>query len=383
MVSAVTDPKLLAQLNASGPVTDPELLAQLNGRRRTDPKPEETYDPKAGMNWAEKALVGAGAGFDRTLRGVTGLLEPILPQEFADANARGAEDAKVYRQHHPGGAATAGEIAGDVALSAIPVAGISAKVAPLLSKALGRFAPAAADITTNAAYGGATAPDGERALAATLGGAGAAGAKVLTKALAGATPGVGAQHLLDSGIQPTFGQVVGETGGRVGRGIRNLEAAGEVLPLAGHMFSGNRERALQQFREAMLPEAKDLGIRHVDAFTPKEMIRSAHLQGEPVPKLAEIAERVMGSKSTEPTARQTLEGGAILGSLGMLAFKPTATALGAATGYALPVTQRALTGQTAIQKAVKDFALLHPEVAHLGEQAILQIMRASATQGAR
>ena len=368
--------------------TKEQLRAKLRGRFGTgtpvdkaaiDKDMQRMADPKAGMSWGEGALVSAGAATDRAIRGLTGLVQGVLPREFAEGNARGAEDAKLYQANKPEGA-TAGEIGADIALSAIPVAGVAGKLTPLLAKALGRLAPAAADIGTNAAWAAGTNPE-NRGLSAALGGAGAGGGRVLTRTLQGAKPGVGAQHLIDSGIQPTFGQVVGETGGAVGRGVRGAESSLEHLPFVGKSLTNNRAASREAFQNVMQPEAKMLPLA-LD-YSPKEMIKASQRIGEPVPKLAQIAEDVMGSEALHSGIRSSLGGGAALAAAGMYMPKVAIPAAIATKIYSLPVTQRFLTGQTTPQKAVEGLLLQHPELARFGREALEQTLRAMATQGAQ
>lgn len=384
MVPPVTDAKLLAQLNASGPVTDPALLAQLNGRRSTDKPASAKIDPAEGMSWGEGALVGAGAAVDRTMRGLSGLIrsgvEAIGGKFDEPRDTAGAEDAVLYQANKPRGA-TFGEIGADVAMSALPVAKLAkALAASRALKLTGSAAPVLADVAANTGYAAATNPE-NRGLAAALGAGGAAGAHSVLKLARGATPGPKAQHLIDSGIQPTFGQVVGETSGMIGRGVRSAEAALEHLPFVGGMITKNRAAQRDAFQNVTSTEARQLPLA-LD-YSPREMIKASQRIGEPVPRIAQVAEDVMGSLPTEPHLRTSLGGAAALAGAGMYMPKVTIPAALGVTAYALPTTQRALTGQTVPQKAIRDFVLLHPELAHLSHEAIVQIMRSVSTQGAQ
>lgn len=230
--------------------------------------PPERVHPSEGMPWYEKALVGAGAATARALEGVGSLL-PAWKDDPRLAQLR--EDRKVYEANHPGGWATAGEIGADVAMSAIPVAKAAA-----LPRALGvtsKLAAPAADIAANAAYAAATAPE-NRGSAAAMGGAGAAGGQVLTRALARAARPAGelgsqAQALVDAGVQPTFGQSMREGGSLAGRAIGRAEDAMTSIPVAGSMLQRRRAEALEAFqaatrRDALPPGAPAEAAKSVD-----------------------------------------------------------------------------------------------------------------------
>tara|TARA_R110000868_G_scaffold5782_1_gene33924 strand:+ start:6238 stop:7401 length:1164 start_codon:yes stop_codon:yes gene_type:complete len=369
--------------------TQAQLRAKLKGRFGTGaPTPE--FDMEAerkkerqklndSMSWGEGALVGAGAATERAIRGVTKLLSPVLPQEFSDWTARGDEDAKLYKENRPRGAG-AGEIGADIAMSAIPVAKLSKALAAAGALAhAGRAAPALGDVAANAGWAAATNPD-ERLKAAALGAGGAAGARSVLKLARGATPGQGAQHLIDSGIQPTFGQVVGE-GGMIGRAVRSAESSLEHLPFVGRSLTNNRATQREAFQDVMQPEAKMLPLAL--EYTPRDMIKASQRIGEPVPKLAQVAEDVMGSADLHSGVRASLGGGAALAAAGMYMPK---VAIPAAIGvklYSLPVVQRFLTGQTTPQKAVEGLILQYPELATYGKEALVQYLRSLSTQGAQ
>src|SRR3954471_5953658 len=112
----VTDPDLIAELEGNAPakskaVTDPALLAQLESG--VDPKAaadmKRMADPTSGMPWYEKAAVGAGSAVAKAGEGVldlankAGLIDKGKQADLAQMK----EDRGLYKQHHPGGWATA------------------------------------------------------------------------------------------------------------------------------------------------------------------------------------------------------------------------------------------------------------------------------------
>src|SRR5688500_11046518 len=84
----------------------------------------DTFSPADGMSRGEKLLVGAGAATDRAMRGLTGVAKAVAGvvapgNVWSDSPDAGAADAEVYKRNHPGGWATAGEVAGDIAMGAV------------------------------------------------------------------------------------------------------------------------------------------------------------------------------------------------------------------------------------------------------------------------
>lgn len=245
--------------------------------KATSPSPPPLeVDPSEGMSIGEKLLVGAGATADRTWRGVRNLarmMENATPEQKERWRKQEEEEqatSQAYEAHHPGGWATAGEVAGDLALSAIPVA----RGGQVLTKAIGaipklaRVAPAAGDVLANTAYSAATTPE-DRGEAAAWG----AGGTVVGRALPGAvsklrkpiTPGPEAQKLLDAGVQPTFGQVLKETNPRLGGMVSRAEDALATVPVAGTPLRFTRERAQESFQRATREAALPPGVGREEA----------------------------------------------------------------------------------------------------------------------
>ena len=109
------------------------LQTRLKAREEQAAKDKETYAPDKDMGAGEKFAVGAGAAFNRLAGGVAGLIPGA--EDFAKSQN---EDYELYKKHHPGGWATAGEVVGDIAATA-PLGG-ALGVASRALPAAGRLA---------------------------------------------------------------------------------------------------------------------------------------------------------------------------------------------------------------------------------------------------
>jgi hypothetical protein len=219
--------------------------------------------PANDMAWHEKALVGAGAAMDRTGRALSGLLRGSSTPD---------EDAELYKKYHPGGWATAGEIGADLAMSAAPVAAGAKRASQVASMLrMGRAAPLVGDVAANAAYAAATAPD-DRGEAAMFGAAGAAGGRVLNRAVGGIVrPTANAQELLDRGVRLTPGQA---GGGAVGSLARMYEDALGSVPGFGRGINNARQTGLEDWNRAALADASSGPLARSE-FGPSRIDRSA------------------------------------------------------------------------------------------------------------
>jgi hypothetical protein len=188
-----------------------------------------------------------------------------------------------------------------------PISRAGVALATRLPKALGRLAPAAADIGVNAAYeGGKALATGEDAgTAALYGGGGAAGGRFLVRALGGIKPMLSgaAQTLIDKGILPTPGKALGGVPGSIEDKLLSLPIVGDIGQLA-------RKRGLEEYgraevndalkplnakvnetgskaidaAEARIGEAyktaldgMDMGTRHIDDAISKTRAQMAHI----------------------------------------------------------------------------------------------------------
>lgn len=234
------------------------LQSQLAQPRPPVNVPPMNVDPSEGMGPLDKALVGAGAAFDRAGRGISGLVRSVARATGLEGpipvDPQGVEDAALYRKHHPGGWATAGEIGADVAMSAIPVAKGGQVLTQTLGK-LGRAAPMVGDVAANAAYSAATAPE-DRGTAAAWGAGGATAGRVLARTLGGAiTPTKEAQALMDQGVRLTPGQAAGKD-----HFANRVEQWASSNPIGALAIAPARARALEDANQA----AAHAVVRHVD-----------------------------------------------------------------------------------------------------------------------
>lgn len=201
----------------------------------------ETYDPAAGMNPLEKALVGVGSTFNRAYLGVRSLLPGgELTQQEKD-------DLAVYERNkqHLGGWGTAGEIGGDIALSALPGGAVTkaTKAAPLLARTLSQLG-------LGAGYGALTSPEDRTGGA--LGGAVGTGVGMAANRVVGGAikPFItkDAEALMAQGVQPTIGQAMG---GAVNQAEQKLKSVYGV----GDLIRGARNRAVDEFNEKAIQTA--------------------------------------------------------------------------------------------------------------------------------
>lgn len=244
----------LRNAHAAGDRAAATRLADALVSMRPAAAPPERIDPSEGMGRGEKLLVGAGAALARAGEGIGRLYAATgLPgsDDFAPALEQAKANREAYQQNHPGGWATAGEVLGDVAMSAVPV-GAAARVGAqvgtrVLPRAMAKFAPAAADIAANAAYGAATAPE-ERGQAAAFGAGGAALARGAQRVAGGVVkPWVtdDARALMRQGVQPTVGQSLGGW-------ANTMEQQATSIPLVGEAVRHARNRAIGEWNEALV-----------------------------------------------------------------------------------------------------------------------------------
>jgi hypothetical protein len=141
---------------------------------------------------------------------------------------------------------TLGDLTPELGLSAVPIARTGEVIAalPTVAKTFGRLAPAMGDLAANAGYeAGKAAPSGDPATAAALGGGGAAAGRLLTRTLGGLRPLVSqeAGTLLDAGITPTWGQMLGPVAEKA------EGAASAIIPGFGASVDAARTRAARQY----------------------------------------------------------------------------------------------------------------------------------------
>lgn len=175
----------------------------------------------------EEFVGGAKHQWDKAALGLKGLFTD-LSDEDKEQLQRGASFVK-----DTGGLSTAGEIVGDVAMSAGPV-GRAGKTLYTLTKAMragpkgAALSAGAADVLANAGWGGLTEPE-DREKGLLYGGAGAAGGHALTKTIARAGRPVKlspiTEQMLEEGIPLTPGQAGGKVAKMLEGGMHNIPFA--------------------------------------------------------------------------------------------------------------------------------------------------------------
>lgn len=190
-------------------------------------------NPTSSMSGPQKYIAGAGQGMTNLARGV-GQILGVQDQEAIDEAAR--LDAPLLET----GAGTAGSLTGAVAtaLPAMLVPGANTLTGTVLTGgAIGALDPTETgeSRTTNALLGA-----GGGALGFGLG-------KVLSRILAPQTRPA-AKELLEAGVTPTPGQIMGGAGQRI-------ESAAESIPFVGQGIRGAKSRASEQFNRAVINKA--------------------------------------------------------------------------------------------------------------------------------
>lgn len=239
----------MAELEArAGAQRQAKIDAQVEADRKQ-------YDPAAGMNMLERGLVGAGAAADRALSGLKGLIPGM------EESQQSKDDRAIYNKYRDnlGTAGKVGEVAADVAMTAMPVTkgmqaiGAAGKYLPRAMQFMSRGVPAAA--MAGGAVSAAVDPDNRAgaALGGALGGAGGELAgRALTKTLGGlvsnrVTPE--ARTLMDQGVHVPLWK------GTESKILRDVAERAKVLPVVGNMMRGQERAAFDDFNRVMAGRA--------------------------------------------------------------------------------------------------------------------------------
>ncbi|MDM0103743.1 hypothetical protein QTH97_02275 [Variovorax sp. J22R24] len=253
----------LIAADAAGNAEDARAFANAIRQARSSAAPAKV-DTAEGMSTTEKVLTGIGGGLSKMRDQI---FPPGNPINSLSMGTLGRDDTRERRDNLAtyeankadlGTAGAIGEAIPEVVATAAPIsrAGTLISKAPVLARTLGRLAPAAGDIAANAGYAAATADEGNRGTSAMVGGAGAAGGRLLTRALGGvAKPFVSkdAQTLIDAGVTPTPGQLFGDN--LPGRVVRATEDKAMSIPLAGDLIRNARTRSMEQYNNVEINRA--------------------------------------------------------------------------------------------------------------------------------
>ena len=254
MAGKVTDPALLAELDAPGKVTDPGILAELEGGSATPAAPRSA--PSA-SRWSQKLGEGMVPGFNRISAALQAAADAVIPGRAAEW---GPTFAKRYEEHlrankgqsaetsaeHPwisAGVQTAGAIPAAMALgpTALPQAmGLGAAYGA--GDTRGRNAEEVIGDAALGAAGGATATAIPHALLAGENAVRSGVRAVLPKI----TPTPAAQNLLREGVPLTAGQMNPDST------YGHIEEASSHNPLG---MQPEREAAKEAARNAALNRA--------------------------------------------------------------------------------------------------------------------------------
>jgi hypothetical protein len=255
MAQPVTDPALLDALNGSGPaINDPALLAQLN----MTPE-QQNANAYAGGNVSDmgagmKFLGGAKTAWDRAAYGLKGLFTDLSPEDRALI-----EQGKAFNKE-AGGWATAGDVAGEMAITAAPAAklyqGLRAgtQMLPRAGAAIFGNSPTVSAIT-GATIGATTNPTDRLSGAGggALGGAvGDVAGRAITKGLGGLVSGrvtPDARQMMDEGVFVPMWKATENAR------LRDMAERAKVLPVAGQIIGGQERSAFESFNKRMAANA--------------------------------------------------------------------------------------------------------------------------------
>jgi hypothetical protein len=232
------------------------------------------YDPTEGMSGGDKFLAGVGKGMTDVARGVGQLVGLVDQKSVDEAKAR---DAALMDT----GAGMAGDIVGNLAVTAVPGAGAGAMAtrgaAAVLPTALRAVAPTVGAAASGALVAGTTEPvaSGESRLGhAGMGAAGGAIGDVATRGLARVAQPLrqsdAVKTLLKEGVVPTPGQAAGADSF-----IGKMEQRLQSIPLIGDLVTGGRNRATAEFNEAAINRAIPRGSQRIKGAG-REAIEQAH-----------------------------------------------------------------------------------------------------------
>lgn len=279
MVSPVTDPAILAQLEGGGEVTDPTILAQLEGT------PPAAVTKKEPSFWS-----GVKTGFADPLYGAAQLADKAINplRQMISPGASSMEDVIKERESGDVGS-TVGRIVGNVVNPATWVGGTVTKLPKAAMAANAALQSAIAPTSVEEGQDFAT----EKAKQIGLG---VGGAQLLGRAVKGFTPTKEAQQLMDQGIQPSFGQSVGGA-------MNRLESRITSMPLIGDAALMARTRPLKEFDEVIIKRVTGGNAKTLDDAN----TYASKLYDEVVPALKPTTEAVTGVQSALRNAQSNPE----------------------------------------------------------------------------
>lgn len=241
------------------------------------------------MSGSEKLLAGAGMGMARVGRGI-GQLTGLTDQSTVDEAA--PRDAALSNT----GAGMAGDIVGNLALTAVPGLGVGGLAARGATAVLPRLiAPLAAAGATGATINATTAPvetGNTRGREAAIGGAGGmlgdVGARVVSRVAQPLMQSEVVKRLLGEGIVPTPGQAAGADSflGQTEQKATSVLGVGDII-------KNSRDRAAEEFRIA----AQNRGV---PAGYPKVTQSGTSGQDQAYDSLSRAYDHIFAGKTVQP-----------------------------------------------------------------------------------
>jgi hypothetical protein len=230
-------------------------------RPPSQPLPPMNVDPAEGMSMGERALVGAGSALRKGYLGLRNLLpgQELSPKE--------QEELEIFRKNRGnlGAAGMVGEVAGNIAMTALPMAGMARAgqlAGRILPNAVARYGTAgAAGAVTGAGFDPEDRAGG--AITGAIGGVGGqAAGDLIGRGIRGLIPKSAAAARMPQSVQDasTLGQLA-DKNTFAGRFYSGMEEVGRSVPLAGSRISRAREGGIDAWRNAIIDDVSAPGFR--------------------------------------------------------------------------------------------------------------------------
>jgi hypothetical protein len=235
-----------------------------------DPLKQSTKDALTGIGTGERMLIGAGKAVDDAALGLKGIFTNLTPEE-QDRAKRGRALTEEST------AATVGNIAGNLAMTAAPAIRGAQALTPAIASVLPKaVAPTVATGMTGAGIGAVANPvlEGEsRSGNAALSGALSVGGDLAARGLARVAQPImqseSVKKLLGEGVVPTPGQ---SAGGFVGR----IEEKLQSVPLIGDLIKRSKDRAAEELNVAAIKRALPVNSKGAITQSGRESITEAN-----------------------------------------------------------------------------------------------------------
>jgi hypothetical protein len=274
-----------SQFPMYGDVSDEQLLMGLRKKFYSDIPPAQFYnridfdtqrkDPTAGMSGTEKFLAGVGKSFADLGRTAKRLGNKVGIGDYDEAAAK--RDEELDKPLMATGAGMAGNIAGDLALTAVPGyraqqlltrgAQAGARVLPMAAqRAATAAAPYAGAAGAGAAVGAATSPDdlsGGAAMGAAAGALGEGAGRVLTAAYKGGKTAI--EPLWESGRERVLRRTLERFESQPGAVARGANAPQYVPGVTPTLAEATMDPGIAQLQRGAASQSPDVASALAEA----------------------------------------------------------------------------------------------------------------------